>query len=145
MAAVGAVPVLDGGLCMIVCGAHTLHTLHIRDIGWTSLCRLGYMPVWPPLVPLPLHAPHLLKHHSKSLLATHFCPHSRPHFWRSLPHRAVRARLAARHPDLKPLVILHVGRTKAPQAREPAAAALLEELRAANQLFVSPAGSNDDW
>ncbi|GAB4817091.1 hypothetical protein N2152v2_004137 [Parachlorella kessleri] len=59
--------------------------------------------------------------------------------------RAVRQHLLKRHPDLKPLVILHVGRTKAPQAREPRAKALLEEMKAAGQFFATPAGSNDDW
>lgn len=34
-----------------------------------------------------------------------------------LPRSAVINHLKSRHPDLKPLLMLHVGRTKAPQAR----------------------------
>ncbi|EFN56261.1 hypothetical protein CHLNCDRAFT_145111 [Chlorella variabilis] len=59
--------------------------------------------------------------------------------------RAVCDHLASRHPDLKPLLLLNVGRTKAAQARAPAAQALMRELGEAKSFYVTPAGSNDDW
>ena len=49
------------------------------------------------------------------------------------------------HPELKPLVFLHVGRTRAREAQEPEAQAVLERLKREKALFVTPAGSNDDW
>lgn len=57
----------------------------------------------------------------------------------------MREHLLKEHPGLKPLVLLHTGRTKAPEAKAPAAQALLEEMRAAGQFYATPAGSNDDW
>ncbi|KAL4448170.1 hypothetical protein ABPG75_005389 [Micractinium tetrahymenae] len=59
--------------------------------------------------------------------------------------KAVMNHLASRHPDLKPLLMLHVGRTKAPQARAPAAQELLRQLTEAGSFYATPAGSNDDW
>ena len=54
-------------------------------------------------------------------------------------------RLQSAHPELRPLVLLHVNRTKAPPAHTPAALALLERLRADNCFYATPHGSNDDW
>ncbi|PSC70853.1 pentatricopeptide repeat [Micractinium conductrix] len=59
--------------------------------------------------------------------------------------RAVINHLKSRHPDLKPLLMLHVGRTKAPQAKAPDAQALLKQLTAEHSFYTTPAGSNDDW
>lgn len=59
--------------------------------------------------------------------------------------RAVRDHLREQHPDLKPLVILHNGRTRAPQAQRPEAQQLLQEMKDAGEFFASPTGSNDDW
>jgi hypothetical protein len=53
--------------------------------------------------------------------------------------------LSSRHPELKPLLLLNVGRTKSPQARTPAAQALMSELRESKSFYITPAGSNDDW
>lgn len=110
------------------------------------------------------------------------------------PYRrsAVVNHLSSRHPELKPLLLLNVGRTKSPQvgrharlapgrgappscallaaglaaqpsgpkhprhpapscarnhpqARTPAAQALMSELRESKSFYITPAGSNDDW
>eukprot|EP00887_Chlorella_sp_A99_P004138 scaffold23.g4138.t1 len=74
--------------------------------------------------------------------------------------------LRSKHPELKPLVILHVGRTKAAPAQAPEAQTLLQarrgadgiaapallvvpaspqELRDQRSFYAAPAGSNDDW
>jgi len=58
---------------------------------------------------------------------------------------AVVDRLHETHAELRPLVLLHVNRTKAPAAQSSAAVALLDRLRAENCFFATPAGSNDDW
>ncbi len=48
-------------------------------------------------------------------------------------------------PGARPLVVLHVARTRAPAAARPEAAALLARLRAAGSFYAAPPGSNDDW
>jgi hypothetical protein len=53
--------------------------------------------------------------------------------------------LGSAHPTLKPLVVLHHGRTMAPQARQPLGAELLRYLRENNCFYAAPVGSNDDW
>lgn len=58
---------------------------------------------------------------------------------------AVVDRLHETHAELRPLVLLHVNRTKAPTAQSSTAVALLDRLRAENCFFATPAGSNDDW
>lgn len=58
---------------------------------------------------------------------------------------AVIDTLRADHPGMKPLVILHVARTRSPAAQEPAAQELLEKLRKEGSFFATPQGSNDDW
>ncbi len=40
---------------------------------------------------------------------------------------------------------MHAGRTKAPEAQAPAAAALLDRWRRGKTFYASPFGSNDDW
>lgn len=54
-------------------------------------------------------------------------------------------RIEETYPDLRPLVLLHINRTKAPSAHAPAAAALLDRLRSKNCFYATPHGSNDDW
>lgn len=49
------------------------------------------------------------------------------------------------HPDLKPLLLLHAGRTKGPRASHPRAVALLNSWRSSKTLYTTPFGSNDDW
>ena len=44
-----------------------------------------------------------------------------------------------------PAQVMHAGRTKAPEAQAPAAAALLERWRRSRTFYASPFGSNDDW
>jgi len=41
--------------------------------------------------------------------------------------------------------VLHESRTRAPWAKQPAAAAALRRLADAHSLYVAPHGSNDDW
>ena len=41
--------------------------------------------------------------------------------------------------------VMHAGRTKAPEAQAPAAAALLDRWRRGKTFYASPFGSNDDW
>jgi len=41
--------------------------------------------------------------------------------------------------------VLHAGRTKAPKAGEPRAAAMLAQWRTAKTFYATPFGSNDDW
>jgi proteinaceous RNase P len=53
--------------------------------------------------------------------------------------------MRAAHPDLRPLVILHVNRTKPHPSQRAAAAAVLGRLQAAGCFYATPAGSNDDW
>ena len=40
---------------------------------------------------------------------------------------------------------MHAGRTKAPEAQAPKAAALLDRWRRSKTFYASPFGSNDDW
>lgn len=54
-------------------------------------------------------------------------------------------KLRSLHPEKKPLVVLHVARTKSPAAQDPEAAALLERLREEGMFYATPQGSNDDW
>ena len=58
---------------------------------------------------------------------------------------AVVDRVSADYPDLKPLVVLHVNRTRGPAASAPKARALLQTLTEQNRFFAAPMGSNDDW
>ncbi|KAL4527101.1 hypothetical protein Ndes2526A_g01506 [Nannochloris sp. 'desiccata'] len=58
---------------------------------------------------------------------------------------AVVDRLHETHAELRPLVLLHVNRTKAQAAQSSTAVALLDRLRAEHCFFATPAGSNDDW
>jgi proteinaceous RNase P len=58
---------------------------------------------------------------------------------------AVVDRLHETHAALRPLVLLHVNRTKAQVAQSAVALALLDRLRGENCFFATPAGSNDDW
>ncbi|KAL4853023.1 Proteinaceous RNase P 2 [Chlorella vulgaris] len=53
--------------------------------------------------------------------------------------------LDSKHPDLKPLLLLNIGRTRALQARTPAAQALMKRLTDNHSFYVAPHGSNDDW
>jgi proteinaceous RNase P len=58
---------------------------------------------------------------------------------------AVVDRLHETHAELRPLVLLHVNRTKAQAAHSATAVALLDRLRGENCFYATPAGSNDDW
>ena len=58
---------------------------------------------------------------------------------------AVVDRLHETHAELRPLVLLHVNRTKSQAAQSAVAVALLDRLRADNCFYATPAGSNDDW
>ena len=58
---------------------------------------------------------------------------------------AVVQRVRRDHPRLKPLVLLHVNRTKAQPAQQPTATALLEQLKKESCFYATPQGSNDDW
>ena len=53
--------------------------------------------------------------------------------------------LRRKNPAARPLVFLHVGRTRSPQARAPEGQAVLRELQDGGMLFTTPPGSNDDW
>lgn len=59
--------------------------------------------------------------------------------------RTVVDRLGGSHPHLKPLVVLHCGRTRGAAAAAPAARAFLRQLTDAGSFFATPPGSNDDW
>lgn len=58
---------------------------------------------------------------------------------------AVVERVGSDHPDLKPLVVLHINRTRGPAASTPKARALLKRLTEQNKFYAAPMGSNDDW
>ncbi|KAK9810941.1 hypothetical protein WJX73_010279 [Symbiochloris irregularis] len=59
--------------------------------------------------------------------------------------KAVLAHLRSQHPDLRPLVLLHKGRTQAPVARQPENQKLLQQLEEDHEIYLAPYGSNDDW
>jgi len=58
---------------------------------------------------------------------------------------AVVERVGECHPDLKPLVVLHINRTRGPAASTPKSRALLNSLTEQNRFYAAPMGSNDDW
>ena len=58
---------------------------------------------------------------------------------------AVVDRVTADYPHLKPLVVLHINRTRGPAASTPKAKALLKTLTERKQFQAAPMGSNDDW
>jgi proteinaceous RNase P len=58
---------------------------------------------------------------------------------------AVVERVGECHPDLKPLVVLHINRTRGPAASNAKARALLNSLTDQNRFYAAPMGSNDDW
>lgn len=58
---------------------------------------------------------------------------------------AVVDRVRRDFPDLKPLVILHINRTKGHLANSQKAKALLTDLTEKNSFYAAPHGSNDDW
>lgn len=58
---------------------------------------------------------------------------------------AVVDKLRSLHPDKKPLVVLHVARTKSATAQAAEAATFLQKLRDEGMFYATPQGSNDDW
>ncbi len=58
---------------------------------------------------------------------------------------AVVERVGECHPDLKPLVVLHINRTRGPAASTSKSKALLKSLTEQNRFYAAPMGSNDDW
>jgi len=54
-------------------------------------------------------------------------------------------RLQQDHPSLRPLVILHTNRTKAPPALSSTGKSLLKRLEDEKCFYAAPHGSNDDW
>lgn len=54
-------------------------------------------------------------------------------------------RLREDYPGVRPLVVLHVNRTRAAPAQRAQASALLDRLQADKCFYATPHGSNDDW
>jgi len=67
------------------------------------------------------------------------CFRRRPDASRQMPSAPSQARQPC------PAQVLHESRTRAPWAKQPAAAAALRRLADAHSLYVAPHGSNDDW
>lgn len=59
--------------------------------------------------------------------------------------RGMVKQIEQQFPGQKILLILHHGRTVSKEARDPAAANLLQDLRDRKRFFSTPVGSNDDW
>jgi proteinaceous RNase P len=58
---------------------------------------------------------------------------------------AVVDRVSVDYPGLKPLVVLHVNRTRGPLASTAKAKAFLDAQVEQNRFYAAPMGSNDDW
>lgn len=61
------------------------------------------------------------------------------------PYRTVVERVKSDFPELRPLVILHVNRTRGPPAQSQFAKSFLKKIAATKCFFATPHGSNDDW
>ncbi|KAA6426205.1 MAG: Pentatricopeptide repeat-containing, partial [Trebouxia sp. A1-2] len=59
--------------------------------------------------------------------------------------KGVMDQLGRTHPDLHPLMMLHVGRTKGPAAECKPGKTLLADLKKRHAFYATPTGSNDDW
>lgn len=59
--------------------------------------------------------------------------------------KGVMDQLGRTHPDLHPLMMLHVGRTKGPSAECKPGKTLLADLKKRHAFYATPTGSNDDW
>ncbi|KAL0051819.1 hypothetical protein WJX82_002667 [Trebouxia sp. C0006] len=59
--------------------------------------------------------------------------------------KGVMDQLGRTHPDLHPLMMLHMGRTKGPAAECKPGKTLLADLKKRHAFYATPTGSNDDW
>ncbi|KAL3153111.1 hypothetical protein ABBQ38_012130 [Trebouxia sp. C0009 RCD-2024] len=59
--------------------------------------------------------------------------------------KGVMDQLTRAHPDLHPLMMLHVGRTKGPASDCKLGRSLLADLTRRHSFYATPKGSNDDW
>ncbi|DBA87294.1 TPA: hypothetical protein ACH3X1_004352 [Trebouxia sp. C0004] len=59
--------------------------------------------------------------------------------------KGVMDQLGRTHPNLHPLMMLHVGRTKGPAAECKTGKTLLASLKKRHAFYATPTGSNDDW